>query len=367
MTRISRRMAIGAAGAGALLTMGACMAAERPAGAATVSDSPVLLSEFIYTEAPYPQAHASTLVQTRTGAIAAAWFGGTHERNPDVEIWFAKRSATGWGIPVSLADGVQPDGTRLPTWNPVLFQDPAGPLLLFYKVGPSPQAWWGMVITSDDDGKTWSKPRRLPEGILGPIKNKPVILPNGDWLSPSSLEVADGGGWGLHFERSADRGKTWQATPPVPSPLHLDAIQPSVLFHADGRLEAVARTRQGVLAMTWSSDNGKSWSPLAAIDLPNPNSGTDAVTLRDGRHLIIYNHSAHQPATPGKGVRYPLNVGLSDDGIHWRNVLTLESEPVKDGYAYPAVIQSSDGKVHITYTHNRTRIQYVVIDPARLR
>jgi predicted neuraminidase len=327
--------------------------------------NPVMLREFIYTAAPYPQAHASTIVETRNGTLAAAWFGGTHERNPDVAIWFARRGRNGWETPVQVADGVQPDGVRFPTWNPVLFQDPRGDLQLFYKVGPSPSGWWGMVVTSADDGRNWSRPRRLPEGILGPIKNKPVVLANGDWLSPSSVEKSNDGGWTVHFERSSDRGWTWRASAPVASPLHIDAIQPSILFHRGGALQAVMRTRQGAVGTSWSHDHGATWSPIAAIDLPNPNSGTDAVTLADGRQLLVYNHSAHR--APGKGPRWPLNVALSADGVTWRNVLTLESEPITNGYAYPAVIQAADGMVHITYTHDRVRIRHVVIDPRKLR
>jgi predicted neuraminidase len=327
---------------------------------AAPASAQVLATEFVYTEAPYPECHASTIVQTRAGTIAAAWFGGTKERNPDVSIWFARRGVSGWERAVKVAEG----GGQ-PTWNPVLFQDPAGDLHLFYKVGPSPKDWWGMVISSSDDGRSWSKPRRLPDGILGPIKNKPVVLPDGSWLSPSSTEK-DGGVWTLHFERSGDRGRSWTRTDPVASPIPIAAIQPSILFHKDGLLEAVARTRSGALGMTWSKDMGKSWSPIGAIDLPNPNSGTDAVTLKDGRQLIVYNHSGHRPDQPGKGPRWPLNVALSDDGVAWRKVLTLETAPLPAGYAYPAVIQSADGLVHITYTYNRVRIRHVVIDPARL-
>jgi len=343
------------------LSIGATAQQQAPQSA-----SAEVLREFIYDSAPYPQAHASTIVELKSGAVAAAWFGGTRERDPDVEIWFARRSATGWEKPVSVANGIRPDGPRLPTWNPVLFQDPDGALHLFYKVGPNPSTWWGMVIRSSDEGRTWSKPERLPSGILGPIKNKPVRLANGDWLSPSSTEHP-GNVWKLHFERSTDRGRTWSATQPVTSPLHIDAIQPSLLLHPGGRLEAVARTRQGALAMTWSKDNGATWSPLAAIDLPNPNSGTDAVTLQDSRQMIVYNHSAHRADEPGKGDRWPINVGLSNDGIHWRNVLTLDSAPITYGYAYPAVIQTRDGLVHITYTYDRKRIRHVIIDPRRLR
>ncbi len=342
------------------------VAAMQAGPVADPARSAIRTMEFVYDTAPYPQSHASTIVQTRGGTIAAVWFGGTYERHPDVEIWFARRGPAKWDTPRSVATGIQPDGTRLPTWNPVLFQDPKGPLHLFYKVGPSPWQWWGMVISSIDEGRSWSRPRRLPDGVLGPIKNKPVVLADGDWLSPSNTEQADGGGWSLHFERSRDAGKTWTATPPVDPGSRFDAIQPSVLTLRDGQLEAVARTRQGVVAATFSRDGGRSWGPLMPVDLPNPNSGTDAITLRDGRQLIVYNHAAHSPAMLGKGVRYPINIGLSDDGVRWRNVLTLEDKPLKDGYAYPAVIQSADNLVHITYTYDRRRIRHIVIDPARL-
>ncbi len=345
-----------------LLTL---VAAYAGSGHAAPAPSAILRSGFIYDSAPYPEAHASTLVQTAKGSILAAWFGGTKERNPDVSIYVARQEGGTWSTPRKVADGVQPDGSRYPSWNPVLFQPDQGPLMLFYKVGPNPREWWGMAMSSTDDGKSWSKPVRLAKDILGPIKNKPVTLPDGSWLSPSSTE-ADLDRWALHFERSTDQGRSWTRSAPVPSPEGLQAIQPSILFHPGNRLEAIARTRQGVLAMSWSKDSGRSWSPLAAIDLPNPNSGTDAVTLKDGRQLIVYNHSAHGAERPGKGPRYPLTIALSSDGVSWTRVLTLESAPLPAGYAYPAVIQDRDGLVHISYTYDRRRIKYVVVDPAKL-
>ncbi|MBP2275656.1 MULTISPECIES: sialidase family protein [Sphingomonas] len=336
--------------------------------AAIAAPSPILLSEFIDPAPPYPQAHASTIVELPDGTLAAAWFGGTGESRPDVTIWFARRGPGGWDKPAAVADGQSADGTRYPTWNPVLFQPPGGPLTLFYKVGPNPRGWWGMVKTSSDGGRNWSAAQRLPEGVLGPIKNKPVVLADGSWLSPSSREegTPEHNRWCIRMERSTDQGRSWTVEPPIASPIGIEAIQPSVLHFADGRLAVVARTRQGALAMSWSRDTGKSWSPLVAIDLPNPNAGTDAVTLADGRQLIVYNHSAHWPDRPGDGPRWPLNIGLSRDGVDWRNVLTLEDKPLPDGYAYPAVIQTRDGLVHITYTYNRTHIRHVVVDPARL-
>lgn len=313
----------------------------------------IVKTEFIYDSAPFRACHASTIVESG-GTLIASWFGGTAERNPDVCIYVSRLENDKWTAPVEVANGIIGPEKRHPCWNPVLFQPKTGPLLLFYKVGPDPDKWWGLLMKSDDHGKTWSKPERLPDGILGPIKNKPVQLTNGDILSPTSSEDH---GWRVHFERSTDLGKTWTATAPINDGKEFGAIQPSILIHKDGKLEAIGRTRNKVVFQIFSADNGVTWDKMSTAPLPNPNSGTDAVTLADGRHLLIYNHTE-------KG-RTPLNVAVSIDGKEWQAALILETEPGE--YSYPAVIQSADGLVHITYTWKRQRIRHVVVDPAKLQ
>jgi predicted neuraminidase len=212
-----------------------------------------------------------------------------------------------------------------------------------------------MVMASPDHGRTWGTPRRLPDGILGPIKNKPVQLASGTIVSGTSTEHD---GWRVHMERSTDQGATWTATAPLNDGRTVGAIQPSILVHPGGRLQAIGRTRgAGRIFETWSEDEGRTWSALAMTDLPNPNAGTDAVTLADGRFLVVYNH------TP-KG-RSPLNVATSTDGRQWLAGVVIEDEPGRE-FSYPAVIQTRDGLVHVTYTWRRERIRHVVIDPARL-
>ncbi len=313
----------------------------------------LLKSEFLYETAPFPSCHASTIAEPTGGGLVTAWFGGTAEKNPDVGIWLARLEGGRWTAPVEVANGVQPDGQRHPTWNPVLFQPKTGPLLLFYKVGPTPSTWWGMLRTSSDGGKSWSAASRIPGECVGPIKNKPVQLPNGDILSPSSSEHD---GWRVHFERSRDLGKTWDMIGPVNDGKAVSAIQPSILFLGGDNLLALGRTRQGKLFQVGSTDLGKSWGAMTLTALPNPSSGTDAVTLQDGRHLLIYNH------TP-KG-RSPLNLALSADAKTWQAALVLESNPGE--YSYPALIQTRDGLVHATYTWKRQKVKHVVIDPAKL-
>ncbi len=306
-----------------------------------------VLGEFIYEEAPFPQCHASTIEESQDGLVAA-WFGGTREKNPDVGIWVSRRTDGTWSTPVEVANGVINDQERHPTWNPVLFQPKTGPLLLFYKNGPSPRDWWGELIRSSDGGKTWSEMERLPDGIFGPIKNKPIQLADGTIVSGVSTEHD---GWRVHMELSTDNGKTWTATRALNTKDEMDAIQPGLLTFGD-TIRILCRTRQGRISTATSSDRGKTWSKMSLIDLPNPNSGIDAVTLKDGRGLLVYNHT--------KRGRSPLNVAVSNNGTDWKPVVTLENQPGE--YSYPAIIQTSDGKVHITYTWKRQRVKHVVLD-----
>jgi predicted neuraminidase len=328
----------------------------------------IVASEFIFERAPFRSAHASTIVETRDGLVAA-WFGGTAERNPDVGIWVSRREGTRWSAPAEVATGTRGDGTREPCWNPVLFQPSDGPLLLFYKVGPSPREWRAFVRTSQDCGRTWSTAVPLPTGILGPIRAKPVELSAGTLLAGSSTEHA---GWKVHIERFAAGGEVggdrwspaalssasrWRTIGPLNDAREFGAIQPTILVHSPTRLQILCRSQQGVVTEAWSEDAGMTWSRMTATALPNPNAGIDAVRLTDGRFLLAYN--------PIREDRRRLDVAVSSDGRSWMAAATLEDSPGE--YSYPAMIQARDGLVHVTYTWKRERIKHVVLDPRLLR
>lgn len=321
----------------------------------------VVEEEFIFDRASFPESHSATIVETPKGLVAS-WFGGTKEGNKDVCIWISRQEHGKWSAPEKVADGVMNDTVRYPCYNPVLYQASDGPLLLFYKIGPNVAGWTGWMKRSFDDGKTWTAREALPEGFLGPIKNKPVMI-DGVLVCPSSTEKS---GWKVHFEYTSDLGKTWTKTGPLNDGKNTTAIQPSILQYSDGRLQVLCRSKERTLNESWSADRGRTWSAMKASPLPNNNSGTDAVTLADGRQLLVYNHVKPAPNLPnGKGPRTPLNVAVSDDGVIWKAVLVLEDSPVSQ-YSYPSIIQSKDGMVHIVYTWRREKIKYVKVDPAKL-
>ncbi|MBK5279192.1 MAG: exo-alpha-sialidase [Bacteroidia bacterium] len=328
-------------------------------------------SALIYslTNKPTAQCHASTMVDLSYG-LMAAWFGGSHERNADVGIWVSVNKQGKWSHPVQVANGFENDSIRYPCWNPVLFKPTKGPLMLFYKVGPSPSEWWGMLMTSDDEGRTWSDSRRIGKhaaigDLMGPVKNKPIELEDGSILCPSSseVEVNDKDKWRVHFELTKDLGKTWEVIGPINDGIEFNAIQPSILTYGKGKLQILCRTQQGNVGQSWSLDNGMTWSQLKATALPNPNAGTDAVTLQDGRQLLIYNHTKLKGEFPSG--RNMLNIAVSADGIQWKPILTLERD--KGEYSYPAIIQAGDGLVHVSYTYLRKSIKHVVLDPSQLK
>lgn len=320
--------------------------------------------DFIYAEAPFPSAHASTIVETSAGTLLAAWFGGTAEGHDDVEIWLSHRLSGGsWSTPEAVTRTPE-----MPVWNPVLFHD-RDTTWLFFKVGPSPREWVGGVRQSADGGETWGRVTYLPAGLTGPVRTKPLALDDGTWLAGTSVEAGYDGdtpadapyrGWAVWVERSADRGRTWSRHGPVTVPGEpYGVIQPALWQTAGGEVRMLVRSteRIGRIVASSSADGGRTWTRGRPTDLPNPNAGIDVVRLRDGRLVLIYNHT-----TRGRNA---IHLAVSrDDGERWSPPSVLEEGPGE--YSYPAVIQSADGAVHVTYTWRRTHIRHLVIDPAEL-
>jgi predicted neuraminidase len=313
-------------------------------------------------------------VELRNGDLLASWFGGSAEGKPDVAIWVSRKADGKWSPPVELAR--EPN---IACYNPVMFHTKDGRLWFYYKFGPHPSSWSAARRWSDDDGQTWSPVEHLPAGLYGPIRAKPLVLPDGTVVSGTSVESYHS--WACWIERSTDSGSTWKRIGPITAPRvprempvasatptgnpdvfawadTYGIIQPSVVALPGGRLRLYARsTKQiGRICISDSIDNGVTWSQARPIDVPNPNSGIDAVCLRDGRVVLVYNNT-----TSG---RTPLNLAISGDGEHFRMFKTIEDAPGE--YSYPSLIQGKDGTLHLTYTWNRKRIRYMKLPLAEV-
>lgn len=375
-----------------------CAACALTASAEVIDPQGVVLEHgTLYGPGVLASCHATTVVELPDGDMLAAYFAGTYEGHPDVCVYASRRRAghTTWDLPQLLVSGIRTEWTesaftyddpapdanpdavsdfvkntrkRKPCYNPVLYRAPGGDLVLDYKLGAFVQDWTGWEVRSTDGGYTWTHPRALQTDAalhqvqLGPIKNKPVLIdcPTAEGgkriLAGSSTET--GGDWKFHFELSDDGGCTWRLV--YPEKDTLQCIQPSILFLADGRLKAIGRTRHGRLAQCFSRDGGETWGEVTLSDMPNNNSGTDALTLRDGRHVLVYNDSNVE------GRRTPLSVAISDDGEHWTKVCDLETDDLGE-YSYPSVIQASDGRLWVLYTWRRQLPGYAIIDIEKVK
>jgi predicted neuraminidase len=256
-------------------------------------------------------------------------------------------------------------------YNPVLFYSKDGRLWLYYKFGTAPSSWVGGRRFSTDDGQTWSAVEHLPAGLIGPVRAKPLVMDDGTIVAGSSWEAYRT--WAVWIDRSTDGAKTWSKFGPItvsPSaqrtpvkdeeppevagatewPKTEGIIQPSVISLGGNHLRFYARSTAltGRICIADSTDAGVTWTQARPIDVPNPNSGIDAVALKDGRVVLVYNNT-----TIG---RTPLNLAVSRDGEHFKMFLTLENQPGE--YSYPSMIQASNGDLLMTYTWNRKRIRF---------
>ena len=242
-------------------------------------------------------------------------------------------------------------------------------LILFYKVGRDPRRWKGYLKRSDDYGASWSDAEALPHGIVGPAKNKPITLTDGSMLSPSSREYANRV-WHVVMERSRDGGRTWETSPPLfngQRPSAGKVIQPSAWLDDGGIPRLIARSRLTYAVSANATDaGGLTWTPLALQeDVPCPNSGLDAVKLRDGRVLLVYNHSFKKGGWAGRGV---LDLAASwDDGNSFHRLFTMEDSKGRNvEFSYPSIVQAVNGLVHIVATFKRGNIKHYTIDPSEL-
>ncbi len=322
--------------------------------------------EFIRRNMPTANCHASTVLPLDDGSVIAAWFGGSKEGNDDVDIFYSVRNEDGFQPPKQISAGA-----NLPHWNPVLFRHNDGRISLFFKVGKKIPKWKTYRCISEDGGLTFSQPEELVPGDRsggrGPVKNKCIRLSGGRILAPASAENR---GWNCFVDISDDDGMTFRksgiikAGPCFPltnkangySPNRIPMIQPTLWESEPGKVHMFTRTSLGRIYRSDSDDSGETWCEAYPTELPNNNSGIDAVFTPDGLLYLVSN-----PVGENWGERSPLTLQVSsDNGRSFTTAAILEEEKKDSEFSYPAIVYK-DGFLHITYTWERLNIVYARI------
>lgn len=304
-----------------------------------------------------PSCHASTVLPLEDGSVLAAWFAGSREGDNSVEIWISRRNNEhNWSKPECISEK-----DSIAHWNPVLYKQQNGRIILYYKHGEKIAHWITKYITSDDNGKTWSEPKVLVPGDTsggrGPVKNKCLKLADGTLLAPASTEQNNK--WIPFIDVSYDDGITWEASPLMERPKYKGAyvglIQPALWESDSGNVHCFLRSNKGAIYRSDSSDNGITWKKPYRTKLPNNNSGIDCVKDSSGRLWLIYN-----PVDINWGVRHPLSLAFSkDNGKHFTEVLV--PEPGNGEFSYPAITEKNN-ILYVTYTYKRKQIVFWEIE-----
>ncbi len=310
-------------------------------------------SELLFDRIPGASVyHCSTIAEAANGDLLCLWYGGSYESADDQTLFLARRRAgeRTWQSPRVLIKGPDP----LPG-NGVIFVDADKRVWIVWcrmdstrPIGRG-QGWDNcrlMSRVSTDHGLTWSADTEFLDRKLRAVpRNPPALLASGDLVLP--LEAIVDGVEGSIFLIGSEGGKRWRQGGFTPG-----GSQPGVIQRADKSLFALMRQAPR-LTQIESRDGGEHWSQATASALRNPDSGITLTRLANGHAVVVFNDS--------ELMRTPLSIARSvDEGRTWEPPLHLESNPGE--YSYPCVIQTSDGKIHITYTYRRYSIKHVELN-----
>jgi len=304
----------------------------------------------------FPRCHCSCIIELPSGDLLTCWYAGEDEARPDVAVVISRKPKGGDAWTPAQIVAHTPGKSE---GNAILFMMPDGVLWLIYGTiqgkldGPAgPGVRWVTLDlkcrTSTDEGRTWSDIRMLREELGMVVRTKPIVLYNGDVIF--GVENKDGRS---RFWITSDCGRTWHITGPVPG---VRSEQPTLIQRKDGSLLAYLRpVDDDFIGRTESSDRGRTWTKATLTDLPNPYAAVDMVKLRDGRLVLAFNNTSK--------ARTPLTLALSEDeGKTWPYKRELIAEPRAE-FSYPAIIEDSNGMLHVTYTHKRVWIGHFRLSP----
>ncbi|MCL5270507.1 MAG: exo-alpha-sialidase [bacterium] len=340
-------------------------------------------SQFICSPMPrFASSHAANLVVMPGGRLAFICFRGSAEGEPDTVLTMQTLQSDGaWTEPRII---VEEPG--YPVGNGVLMPVHDGRVLIFYTLSyaacrcaaaAAKGAHWSHCLVhyraSADGGATWGERGALTEEFGYICRNPAIRMSNGEYLLPiydnrgggrPGFEGMGGNEGGVAV--SADLCQWRRYGRMVAGP---GLAQPTVVELENGRLLALLRSRiywngddprWAVIWRSRSDDYGRNWSHPEPTALPNNNSSIQMIRLQSGVLALAYNHQSGR-------MRSPLNIALSyDDGATWPLRREIEPETRGAEYSYPAIAQTSDGRIHLAYTWNRTHMKHVAVTQAEI-
>lgn len=359
------------------------------------------------------QSHASNIMPLENGDFLCVWFAGSQEGVADISIYISRlnKGESEWTEPVKISD----DSTRSEQ-NPILFPAPDGRLWLLYTAQKSGNQDTAIVRyrISADNGYTWGEIQTLFDTPGTFIRQPIVVLNNGEWIIPIFYcRVTPGRKWvgdddTSAVKISADCGRTWTE---YQVPNSTGCVHMNIDKLEDGTLLALYRSRWADnVYMSRSTDNGRTWTEPVPTELPNNNSSIQFTKLNNGHLAIVFNNIsaasskerrlslydeiededdseitteaeklAVEEIDPNKKTafwgtpRAPMTIAISEDnGKTWPYKRDIEvgdgycmtnnsKEKLNREYSYPSIKQTSDGKIHITFTYFRQTIKYVQV------
>jgi len=365
--------------------------------ASSGGEAPLLEAELIFPLEHWHN-HASCIVQTPQGDLLVCWFHGSGERTADdvkIEGARLRRGVKSWGPRFTMADT-----PGYPDTNCAMFIDPQRRLwllwptilanewetaLMKYKISSSyedqgPPKWEVSEVLHITPGKVFEETvlnfvdreekrmrdfafpeetRKRAQAHLSELRTHATekLYRRLGWMTRAHPFVLDAKRLivplysdGFSFSLMAitdDWGQTWHTSTPL---VGAGNIQPSIVRRRDGSLYTLMRDNGPPpkrLQQSESRDRGETWSEVTDSDLPNPGSGAEIISLKNGHWVLISNDTERG--------RNSLAVQISDDeGKTWKWTRHLEYDPPGPevgSYHYPSIVQAADGTLHASYSY----------------
>ena len=283
------------------------------------------------------------------------YYSGSGEAKPDAAYVVARRRKE--------ADAFDPlevvaDTPGKPEGNGILFETGGGLRLVYNTMHgkldgpPGPGIRWVTcdmrMKRSSDSGSTWTEVQMIDEKWGNVVRCKPIRLRSGELIFGTEYDDGESRVWS-----SGDKGESWEVVGRISGERNQ---HPSFTERIDGSILALLRPTGGQkrVLRSISSDGGRTWAPAVTTELESPFAALDSVRLGDGRVVIAWNDNPDQ--------RNPLTLAISEDeGETWacrRNLVAGEGK-----FDYPAMIQTADGLLHVTFSNNRSSIDHIVVEP----